>query len=142
MRRFWGYGLVGFGLFVGLGVLLNTGQREFFKLAFAFAVFGVLPVLGGLRLLRPKAAPLAADADRAWEAELMRLAERRGGALTVAEAVAHGDLEPARAESLLDGLCRRGLAEHRVTDDGQIVYAFAAAPTREQKRAAEGVLDD
>ena len=72
----------------------------------------------------------------------MRLAAKRHGSLTVAEVVAHADLDAASAERKLDDLCRRGLAEHRVTDDGDVVYRFQGAPDAEAKRSAKGVLDD
>lgn len=144
MGRVWAYCLIGVGAFMGLGVGLNAGAGHgLLPVALALGLFSVLPIGLGVRLLRSGDRPArVADADRAWESELMRLAERRAGALTVAEAVAHADLAPERAQRILDDLCRRGLAEHRVTDDGQIVYAFEGAPSAAQKRRAEGVLDD
>jgi hypothetical protein len=137
-------GLISIGLFMGLGVLMNAGTHGVLTLLFTLGVFSVLPIGLGLRLLRPPPdrPGLRADADQAWESELMRLAAQRDGALTVAEVVAHADLDAVRAERLLDGLCKRGLAEHRVTDEGQIVYRFETLPTSEQKRRAVGVLDD
>jgi len=140
-----GYLAIGFGLFMGLGVVLNTGGRHgFAALAFAFVFFCVAPIGLGTLLLkgRTSAKPNELEARNAWDSELLRLAARRHGSLTVAEVVAHADLDPATAERYLDDFCRRGLAEHRVTDDGAVVYRFEDAPSAAAKRTAKGVLDD
>jgi len=141
-----GVGLIGVGAFMGLGVLMNVAGHGVLSLLFTLGLFSVLPIGLGVRLLKRRDLParvqLRVDAEHAWESELMRLAERRDSALTVAEVVAHTDMEAARAEQLLDGLCKRGLAEVRVTEDGQLVYEFARAPSAVQKRRAEGVLDE
>jgi DNA-binding IclR family transcriptional regulator len=72
---------------------------------------------------------------------LVRLAAERGGSLTVAEVAAVTDIELARAERLLDGLCRRGLAEHRIADDGSLVYRVRPLLGAAEKARAKGVLD-
>ena len=63
-------------------------------------------------------------------------------AAAVAAAPAHADLDAETAERYLDDLCRRDLAEHRVTEDGDVFYRFPDAPSALAKRAAKGVLDD
>ena len=145
MRRTGGFVAIGFGIFMGLGVLANTGGRHgFAALIFAFFVFCVVPVALGTLLLRGSGSrrPLELDARRAWDSELMRLAARRNGSLTVGEVVAHADLDAESAERYLDDLCKRGLAEHRVTADGDVVYRFQNAPSATAKRLARDVLDD
>jgi hypothetical protein len=144
MRRVLGYVAIAFGSFMALGVLLNLGQgHSAAGLLLALGGFGVLPVVLGLRALRPAEHPaLEAKARIAWDSELMRLAERRDGSLTLGEVMAHADLDAQTAERYLADLCRRGLADPRVTDGGDVVYHFAASPTREEKRGARGVLDD
>ena len=145
MRKTGGFVAIGFGIFMGIGVLANTGERHgFASLLFAFFVFCVIPVALGTLLLRGSGSrrPLELDARRAWDSELMRLAARRSGSLTVGEVVAHADLDAESAERYLDDLCKRGLAEHRVTADGDVVYRFQSAPSEEAKRLAKDVLDD
>jgi predicted transcriptional regulator len=144
MRRVVGYVAIGFGSFMGLGVLLNLGQgHSAAGLLLAFAGFAALPVILGVRALRPQPQPLLeARARTAWDSELLRLAASRDGSLTVTEVMAHADLDAEAAEQYLADLCRRGMADPRVTDDGQVVYHFEPGPSREQKREAKGVLDD
>jgi predicted transcriptional regulator len=144
MRRVVGQVAIGFGAFMGLGVLLNLGQgHSVAGLLVAFGAFSVLPVALGVRALRSKERPLLeTHARTAWDAELLRLAAKRDGSLTVTEVMAHADLDAETAERYLSDLCRRGLADPRVTDEGHVVYHFEQAPTRDQKRGATGVLDD
>jgi hypothetical protein len=144
MRRVVGYLAIGFGSFMGLGVLLNLGQgHSVAGLLLAFGAFAALPVIVGVRALRPKPQlQLEARARTGWDSELLRLAAARDGSLTATEVMAHADLDAEAAERCLADLCRRGMADPRVTDDGQVVYHFEAAPSRAQKREAKGVLDD
>jgi hypothetical protein len=41
----------------------------------------------------------------------------------------------------LDGLCRRGLAEHRTAEDGSLVYLVRPLLGAAEKARAKGVLD-
>jgi predicted transcriptional regulator len=143
MRRVVAYIAIGFGSFMTLGVLLNLGQgHSAAALVLALAAFGVLPVVLGVSALRPKRRSLLeSHARTAWDSELLRLARARDGGLTVTEVMAHADLDADAAERYLTDLCRRGMVEPRVTEDGQIVYHFEPPPTADQKRAAKGVLD-
>lgn len=136
-------------MLMGVGVLANAAAYAIPVVAATLLLFVLLPVGTGFVLLRDphrlsasESRLLEARARTAWDAELMRLAERRSGSLTVAEVVAHADLDAERAEQCLDDLCKRGIAEHRVTDGGEIVYRFRAAPSAADKLGAKGVLDD
>jgi hypothetical protein len=144
MRKVWGYVAIGFGLFMALGIAVAGGDRDVATILAALGLFSALPIGIGWRCLRTDVdkSALALQAEHAWRSEILRLAERRGGGLTVAEVVAHADLDAGRAERVLDDLARRGLAEHRVTDDGEVFYRFEDAPTPEQKRNARGLLDE
>jgi hypothetical protein len=137
--------LVAVGAFMGLGVLLNLGgPHGAAALLLAFVVFGLAPAAAGVWLLRGPVTEAAAllAAQRAWDSELLRLAARRDGSLSVAEVVAHADLDPKEAEQRLDELSRRGLCELRVTEEGVVVYRFLAAPSTTHKQLAQGVLDE
>lgn len=144
MRQVGGYLAVAVGIFMGLGVLLNLGAHPAGALLLSFVLFSAAPVGAGVWLLRrPREKQLALQAaNQAWESELLRLAARRDGSLSVAEVVAHADLGPVEAEQRLDQLCKRGLCELRVTEDGVVVYRFGATPSAQQKQLAQGVLDD
>lgn len=144
MRQVGGCLAVAIGLFFGVGMLLNLGgQHPVSALIVGFLQFGVAPVALGVWLLKPRArlARLPA-ADQAWESELLRLAARRDGSLSVAEVVAHTDLGAGEAEQRLDAMWRRGLCELRVSEHGVLLYRFNELPTAEHKRLAQGVLDE
>lgn len=144
MRRVGGYIAVVIGSFMGIGVLLNAaGPHSAGALLLSFVLFSAAPLVGGVWLLREpggRRAALAA-ASQAWDSELMRLAERRGGSLSVAEVVAHADLDVIEAEQRLDALFKRGLCELQVTERGVVVYRFPELPSVGDKRAARGVLE-
>lgn len=144
MRKLGGYLAVAVGWFMGAGVLLSTGGgHSAGVIVFSLAVFSGGPLALGWWLLRHPAhqAKALLAVDRAWDSELLRLAERRAGSLSVAEVVTYADLDAIDAERRLDALCRRGLCEVRVTDDGVVVYRFETAPTVAQKLGARGVLE-
>ena len=118
MRKTGGYVSIAFGVFMGVGVLASSNpEHALGARLFALFVFGIGPIVLGLLLVTAGRAkrPSELEARRAWDSELMRLAAKRHGSLTVAEVVAHADLDAESAERHLDDLCKRGLAEHRVT---------------------------
>ena len=139
-------GFVTGGVVMALGVLANvgTGLHAPAALAGALVLVGVAPIgLGGwlLAIERRRTRALAARKDVEDEMGLVRLAAERGGSLTVAEVAAVTGVEPARAERLLDGLCQRGLAEHRIAEDGSLVYRMRPLLGAAEKARAKGVLD-
>jgi hypothetical protein len=142
-RRGLGFLALGVGTFMGLGIALNLGEGfgvAAYVLALVFCA--LLPVGVGVALLTTGGTRrLAERAQHAVAAELLRLAELRGGRLTVAEAMAHLDLSKVDAERALDQLCRQGLADYRVSHSGVLVYHFGALIGAEEKRLAEDVLD-
>lgn len=144
MRQLGGYAAVAVGVFLGVGVLLNvSGPHSAASLVLSFVLFALGPMGVGVWLLRsPGQRALALPAaERAWDSELLRLAARRDGHLSVAEVVAHADLDAADAERRLDALCRRGLCELGVTEHGVVVYRFAQLPSAADKVQARGVLE-
>lgn len=145
LQKLGAVGAILFGSVIGLGVLSNLGSGHApTAIAGALVLFSAAPIGSGFYLLlraRRHRRTLDAAAESAWEVELLRLAQERGGDLTVAEVVAATGLAAARAEGALDGLARRGLAEHRIADDGTIVYRLARPLTAEEKSAARGVLE-
>ncbi len=75
------------------------------------------------------------------EAELLKLAGRHGGKLTVVEAVAELAFDAATVEQALGAMAADGLAELEVSDAGVLVYAFYDLQHLDGKADARGVLD-
>lgn len=112
----------------------------------------VLPAAGGVYLW------WSASADRAaalaglrrhkalllrqtLQAELLKLAERRGGKLTVVEAVGELAFDADTVGEALEAMAVEGLAEVEVSESGVIVYAFRDVIHLGEKAEAKGVLD-
>ena len=126
---------------MALGIALNAGEGfgvAAYVLAFGFCTLLPAGVGGALLVDRRR---LAQRAEHALAAELLRLAEQRGGHLTVAEVMAWLGLSKSEAERALERLCRQGLADYRVSASGVLVYHVVALLDPEEKRLAEGVLD-
>jgi hypothetical protein len=142
-RRTLGFLAIGVGAFMALGIGLNAGEGfglPAYVLAFGFCT--LLPAgVGGVLLADPRRRRLAARQEHARTAELLRLAEQRGGQLTVAEVMAWLSVSKGDAEHALERLCGQGLAEYRVSASGVLVYHVGALLGAEEKRLAEGVLD-
>lgn len=137
---------------MGFGVLSTIGHgHAAAAVAGAFVLFAAAPISGGLLALRharrdarslpsgDRSPPQLSDAG--WEIELRRLGERRQGNLTVDEVVLATGLEPARVEGLLDALCKKGVAEYRVADEGVIVYRLQPTLGPAAKAKARGLLE-
>jgi hypothetical protein len=110
----------------------------------AFIFTSVAPVGAGLwlwRLARRRDRARVLGADHADGLRLLELAGTRGGSLTVPEVLALTGIELPRAEKLLDGMCRQGLAEHLVAEDGTLVYRFKPLLTAQEKARARGILE-
>ena len=128
---------------MALGIGLNAGEGfglAAYALAFGFCT--LLPAaVGGVLLADPGRRRLAERHEHALAAQLLRLAEQRGGDLTVAEVMAWLGCSKSEAEHALERLCQQGLAEYRVSASGVLVYHVGALLGAEEKQLAEGVLD-
>ncbi len=74
-------------------------------------------------------------------AELLKLAERRDGRLTVVEAVAELAFDAATIDEALQNMAVEGLAEVQLSESGVLVYAFYDVQHLAEKATAKGVLD-
>lgn len=79
--------------------------------------------------------------EQTYQAEILKLAERRGGKLTVVEVVGEAALDTGTAERVLHGLVTEGIADIEVTDSGVLVYAFHDVQKLPEKGSARDVLD-
>ena len=145
-----GIGLLFISAFMFIGFMAGgaANQSPAIRL-FAFAISCLLPGAGGVHLLRqhlrrglPRGAG-GADALRrqTWESEILKLAERRGGRLTVVEVVADTIIGAQDAEETLGAMVGRGMAEPEVTDGGLIVYRFPDVQQLKDKESSRGLLE-
>ncbi|MEI8093284.1 MAG: hypothetical protein WCG80_03665 [Spirochaetales bacterium] len=101
-------------------------------------VFGVLPVITGLRRGATAIADRSHEKRRALEKRIekdtkrrdslektvLKVARNRSGVVTPALVVLESDLKLEEAETVLTDLSKRGYAELRVKDNGTLDYYF------------------
>jgi hypothetical protein len=75
------------------------------------------------------------------EAELLRLAARHSGRITIVEAVSELAVTPEEAKEALDALAVRGLADFEVTESGVVVYVFHDLEHLGEKSESKGLLE-
>ncbi len=136
--------------FMGIGYLAGGAAEHSLGIQiFALLVSVGIPGAGGVLLLRqhhrralPEAppAPLRLPRER-WSSELVKLAARKGGRLTVVEVVTETSLDHDDAQVAFDELCTAGLAEPEVTESGLIVYAFRDLLLLGEKGGSRGLLE-
>lgn len=148
MKLFGAIVLLGIAGFMSVGLLASDMAGGVGTTIFtALLVIGIPGAWGGL-LLRShlKGAPTL-TAGRAelrrltQSSEIMKLAERKGGRLTVVEVVAETALPAEAAEEMLGDFVRQGLAEPEVTDKGLVVYVFGDVEQLRDKGGSRGILE-
>jgi hypothetical protein len=114
----------------------------------ALLITVVLPAAGGLALVTGRVGGRrrldhSRDALRRQtvEAELLRLATRHAGRITIVEAVSDLAVTPEEAKEALDALAVRGLADFEVTESGVIVYVFHDLRHLGEKSESKGLLE-
>jgi hypothetical protein len=114
----------------------------------AFAITVALPAAGAVLLARSHFADKSRLTGRraelrrhATEAELLRLAQGRGGKLMAVEAAMALHLSEDGARETLDRMVGGGRAELEVTDEGNLVYTFPTLAQLSDKSTARGILD-
>lgn len=113
-----------------------------------FFIAVVLPFAGGAGLIYShykRRESLGARREylrqKTLEAEVLKLAEQKGGKLTVIEVVSELAIAAETAKGVLDSLAIQSIAEVEITDSGVIVYSFYDVSHLAEKPAAKGVLD-
>jgi hypothetical protein len=113
----------------------------------ALIITVLLPAAGGIAILtgRVRSGRLGGRREElrrhTLEAELLRLAGRHAGRLTIVEVVGELAVPPEEAKEALDALTVRGLADFEVTDSGVIVYVFHDVQHLGEKHDAKGLLE-
>ena len=149
MGRIWaGVGLILVALFMLVGFLRADLDASASATAIALVVAVVLPAAGGAALIRSHtsaARSLVARRDQlrqqTLDSEVLRLAGKREGKLTVIEVVTDLGVSAEAAKETLDGLMMRELAEIEITDAGMLVYRFRDVQQLGDKGSSRGVLD-
>lgn len=150
-QRLLGSALLLLSLFTLLGFIrVRPGGGLVLAVTFLLAV--VLPAAAGAYLWwGASAGRAAAEADLrrhqdrlrrvTLEAELIKLAARRGGKLTVVEAVAELAFDSETIADVLEKMAVRGLVEVQVSESGVLVYSFYDVQHLDEKDGAKGPLD-
>ena len=146
MARLWGgIALAALALFMGVGYASAEVGGSAALLAFLITV--ILPGGAGVGLIASHFRNRGALAGRKDDlrrqtlaAELLRLAAKRGGKLTIVEAVTDLAVSPEEAKLALDALTVRGIADFEVTESGVVVYAFHDIQRLGEKPDARGLL--
>jgi len=113
----------------------------------ALIITVLLPAAGGIAILtgRVRSGRLGGRREElrrhTLEAELLRLAGRHAGRLTIVEVVGELAVPAEEAKEALDALTVRGLADFEVTDSGVIVYVFHDVQHLGDKHDAKGLLE-
>ena len=147
MGRVTGWILLALAAFMFIGYLNADVGGPAAIAALLIAV--VLPAAGGIALIRGGraggAGRLTARREElrqeTLQAELLRLAGRHAGRLTIVVAVTALAITPEEAKHALDELAVRGLADFEVTDSGVVVYAFYDVQKLGDKHTARKLLD-
>jgi hypothetical protein len=136
--------------FMAIGFLAGGAADHTLGVRIAAALISVgIPAAGSVALLRqhlarralpPPSAVFELPRER-WTSELIKLAARHGGRLTVVEAVAESSLTPEEVQAAFDELCAQSVAELQMTESGLVVYAFRDILLLGEKHASRGLLE-
>lgn len=148
-RLFGGIALVLVAAFMFIGFLAGGGADN--PLAARIAAFviavGIPGIAGGVMLYRhAKGVRMVGGGTdqlrrQTHESEILKLAQRRGGKLTVVEVVADTSMSVPDAEQALASLVERGVGDVEVTDSGLMVYVFRDVQSLGEKGRSRGLLD-
>lgn len=143
-----GASLLLLALFMLLGFVRSGASLAAPTTVVALLISVGLPAAGGVALLagrlgygRRLARRKEHLRQQTLDAEILRVAEQKGGKITVVEVVRELAVTPDAAKQALDGLHTRELAEIEITDSGVLVYAFHDLQRLHEKPSAKGLLD-
>lgn len=147
-RLLGGFTLLAVALFMVVGFLRADVNPAALRTMVALLIGAGLPAVGGSWLLARhfgvgrrigrRREELRRDT---LEAEILKMAARHGGRITVVEVAGELAVPTGTAEELLNELMRRELAEIEITDSGLLVYAFHDLRHLSEKESARGLLE-
>ena len=114
----------------------------------ALLITVLLPGLAGAALLAKRlraGSRLSEGRDalrrQTLDSEILRLASRHDGRLTLIDVVEAMAVPADEAQGALDGLVHREMADLAVTDSGTLVYTFRDIERRGEKAGARNILE-
>lgn len=126
-----GGSLIFLGLFMLLGFLASTQEYNFLVDGIMLLLFVFAPILTGSFLVRSyfKAKQRAIEYYKKYtraarEKEIIRLAQQKGGRVTIPEIVAETSMDAAEAEEIINDLIVKRFADMKMLDSGALVYEF------------------
>ena len=131
---------VGLGVMLyGLFQILNSGEPDHQFAPFAIGV--TQAIFGSLLWILAKKLDTAAHLVRyrRQQNRVVRLAQQRGGRLTVTEAAADTGLTVEEVGDILKRMADGGFVEIEITDSGMIVYRFPEVLFAHEKQWSRGV---
>lgn len=138
--------LIGLSLFMLMGMFRADVHGMAAVMAFLLVI--VLPAAGGSYLLyshfsqrQQISANKAQLGLRTLESEILKLARRHGGRLTLVEVTSEFGIDKELAEQALDSLAQQKYADYQVTDSGLLVYTFSELQQLDEKSRARSIED-
>jgi len=136
-------------VFMLIGFIAGERTHGLGAEVFAFLVAVVLPGLTGANLLRQHQRGVVRSRASAPslppvndESRIVRLAEEKGGRLTVIEVVGELGLGAEAADAFFADLVARDMADVEMTDSGLTVYVFRDILKLKDKGTSHDVLAD
>lgn len=133
MKKLVGGGILVFiGLFMTLGLLSGGGLHNGFAANLMMILMFILAPLGiGGWLIRGHFADkktVSAEKEQVMyvqrEKQILRLAQEKGGRLTIPEIAANTSMTTVDADAVMREMTAKGYVDMQVTDSGVIVYEF------------------
>ena len=140
--------LIAVSLFMLLGFLLADTVMTLPVAIISIGVAVGIPAAAGVGLvflhLKERR---AGGEDRAqlrrqtWESEVVRLAGRKSGRLTVVEVVGELGMSGPEAQETLESLMNQGIGDIEITDSGLLVYRFEDVQKLKEKSQSRPILE-
>ena len=149
MKKLIGAGvLFSVAAFMLLGFLLSDTAMTLPVTMIAIGVAVGIPAAAGaglvhlhLRERNASAGPGAQHRQQLREAEIIRLAGRKSGRLTVVEVMGEMGLTAQDAQQSLESLMNQGVGDIEITDSGLLVYRFEDVQRLKEKSRSRPILE-
>ena len=126
-----GAALLFLSLFMLLGFFNASKEMPFLASALTFLILVIFPGVAGTLLIYSRYKAKGASKrqlerlrQQTQQAEILRVAEKRGGAVTIAAVVADTAMDADTVKETLMALVTQGFANFDLTESGDIVYSF------------------
>ena len=120
---------------------LYTGSDTETGVLVGLLLFFLATLAGGAYLSYSSRRKKKATSDEATERAVLKVIMAKGGRITPVEVAAETTLSVRQSRMALERLCTLGLGSLQITDSGELVYVFKAAPSEAEKLTSKGVLE-